>query len=192
MHHRIAIFLAAFLGSAFIALAADSAGDKSSLPSHFVWGSDIGGSIDMSGHDMSTINIDAYFGYRSRALSLLGIGAGLNIPVNNSRREFPVYAIARTSFSVRPQPVFGELRAGIVVNSHNERDTTTDLYLSPGIGFSLATGRTFSSYLIVGYIYNGFHTPASQATPSTPDSGDDLSNRIRGIHSAVVRLGISF
>lgn len=190
---RIVIFLVTLVSvavSAFCSSPSEAA--ASGLPSHFVWGSDIGGSIDLSGHDMSTINIDAYFGYRSGALSLLGLGAGLNIPVNNSRHEFPVYAIARSSFSSRPKPVFGELRAGLVVNTHNDHDTTTDLYISPGIGFALATGKSFSSYLILGYIYNGFHTPGQKTASVDPDTGDDLSNRIRGLHSAVVRLGISF
>lgn len=147
----------------------------------------------MSGHDMSTINIDAVFGYRGGVMTMLGVGAGINIPVDNSRREFPIYAIARTSFVSRPQPVFAELRAGIVVNTHPEYDSSTDLYLSPGVGFRLAHSKKFASYLVVGYIYNGLHTSAATSVDApVSDPGDDLSNRIRGLHSAVVRLGISF
>lgn len=154
---------------------------------HFAWGADIGGAIDLSGHDLSTMNIDAYFGYRNELFPILGIGAGINMPVSSSRREFPVYAIARTSFSSRLQPVFLDLRGGVVFNTHPVFNSHTDLFLSPGIGFRLATGRLFSSYLIVGYIYNGLHTTIGPADP-----GDDLSNTIHGIHSAVIRLGITF
>ena len=149
---RIFTVIAALAGLHCVRAAADTPRQPESVSapmSHFVWGADIGGSIDMSGHDMSTLNIDAYFGYRSGALSLLGVGAGLNIPVNNSRREFPLYAIARFSFTSRPCPVFAELRGGVVVNTHTDADSSTDLFLSPGIGFRLASGRAFSSYVIV-------------------------------------------
>ncbi|MCI9042796.1 MAG: hypothetical protein HFJ93_02610 [Muribaculaceae bacterium] len=192
---RIFTVIAALAGLHCVRAAADTPRQPESVSapmSHFVWGADIGGSIDMSGHDMSTLNIDAYFGYRSGALSLLGVGVGLNIPVNNSRREFPLYAIARFSFTSRPCPVFAELRGGVVVNTHTDADSSTDLFLSPGIGFRLASGRAFSSYVIVGYIYNGLRTPSSVEPDSPSGATDELSNRIRGIHSAVVRLGITF
>lgn len=191
---RIFVLLVIISSMALVGRAASPATEES-LPHNLVWGADIGGAIDMSGHDMSTIDIDAYFGYRGGIMSVLGIGAGINNPVNNSRREFPVYAIARTSFVKGMHPVFGELRAGVVFNTHPESDSSTDLYLSPGIGFRLATGRTFASYLIVGYIYNGLHSSAISDEPSIDsenNSVDNLSNRIRGVHSAVVRLGITF
>ncbi|MCM1028900.1 MAG: hypothetical protein NC342_07975 [Pseudoflavonifractor sp.] len=178
----ISLLIAMLLPAAvFCATPADG---PTPLP-HFAWGADIGGAIDLSGHDLSTINIDAYFGYRNTLFPILGLGAGINMPVSNSRREFPVYAIARTSFSRQPQPVFIDLRAGIVLNTHPDLDSQTDLFLSPGIGFRLATGRLFSSYIILGYIYNGLHS--HEAT-----SADDLANEIKGIHAAAIRLGITF
>lgn len=172
------------------ALALPLSAESGRAMSHFSWGADIGGSIDMSGHDMSTLNIDAYCGWRGGVFPIVGIGAGLNIPVNNARHEFPVYAIARTSFSSRPQPVFMELRGGLVVNTRQSGESSVDPYISPGVGFRLASGRAFTSYLTVGYIYNGLRS--GNGMPSDGDANDDLSNRFRGIHSAVVRLGISF
>lgn len=178
--------------AACLALTAAAAEPKPPLR-HFVWGADIGGAIDLSGHDMSTVNIDAYFGYRCSLFPVLGLGAGINIPVDNSRREIPVYAIARTSFVRRPQPVFAELRTGIVVNSHPDYASATDFFLSPGVGFRLAAGRSYTSYLIVGYIFNNLRThDGSKVDSPDTDLGDDLSRPIRGIHSAVVRLGITF
>lgn len=183
---RLLTSLLALTVTASALFGADNAVKAEQPLSHFVWGADIGGAIDMSGHDMSTVNIDATFGYRGGIFNTLGIGAGINITVSNSRHEFPVYAIARTSFSTKPQPVFGELRTGIVVNTHPDNDSSTDFFISPGLGFRLATGKTFCSYLVIGYIYNGLRTEADSGT------GDDLSNRIRGINSAVVRFGVYF
>lgn len=163
---------------------------------HFAWGADAGGAIDLSGHDMSTLNLDAYFGYRGGVIDMAGVGAGLNIPVNNSRREFPVYGMVRSSFSHRPRPMFFELRSGVVFNSHPDSDTDTraDFYISPGVGFRLAFSRIFTSYIVVGYIYNGLHTDAGLVNPDNPSSGpgDGLSRAINGLHSAVIRLGINF
>ena len=79
--------------------------DKSPM-SHFCWGADLGGSIDMSGHDMSTIDIGANFGYKNDYLRLLGIGASLNMMVSNSNRSFPIYGIVRTNFMNRPSLCF--------------------------------------------------------------------------------------
>lgn len=187
----IITFILALAASAAICASASDPGD--SRQCRFAWGADTGGAIDLSGHDMSTADIDAYFGLRTPLFTMLGVGAGINMPVNNSRREFPVYAIARTSFTPRPQPVFFEMRAGAVFNTHPDYESSTDLFLSPGIGFRLAYGRAFTSYLTVGYHYNGLRTRTPDSAGSlTADLGDDLSNPIRGIHAAVVRFGITF
>lgn len=163
---------------------------------NFAWGADAGGSIDLSGHDMSTLNLNAYFGYRGGVIDVAGLGAGINIPVNNSRREFPVYGMLRSSFTTNPQPVFFELRSGVVFNSHpdSDIDTRADFFISPGIGFRLAFSRIFTSYIVAGYMYNGLHTEAGLVNPDNPSSGpgDGLSQAINGLHSAVIRLGITF
>ncbi len=65
---------------------------------HFTWGVAAGSGIDVTSHDMSTINIDAFFGYKGGAIDVAGIGAGIDVNISNSGRFFPVYAIFRTSF----------------------------------------------------------------------------------------------
>ena len=65
---------------------------------HFAWGAEIGGGIDLTSHDMSSINLDAYLGYRNSWIDVLGIGAEVDMMVNNSVRSFPVYALFRTGF----------------------------------------------------------------------------------------------
>ena len=103
--------------------------DKSPM-SHFCWGADLGGSIDMSGHDMSTIDIGANFGYKNDYLRLLGIGASLNMMVSNSNRSFPIYGIVRTNFMNRPSLCF----------------------LMLGLGYHLTTLKTMSVRLVCSYL----------------------------------------
>lgn len=178
---RRIILCAAIVLAAGSSIQAAAPGSQS-LPGHFSWGIDVGGAIDMSGHDMSTLDIDAGFGYRNRAIQLLGIGAGINIPVDNSRRTFPVYAVLRTNFIGHPSLCFMDARVGVVVNNMETDATKTAFYCSPGLGFNLATGRTFRSYLILSYIYNGLKAHAEGNPEDT----------FCGVHLAAIRLGINF
>lgn len=154
----------------------------SSAMEHFTWGADVGGSIDMSGHDMSIIDISANFGYKSDILRLLGAGASLNLMVSNSCRSFPFYAIIRTSFTRRPSLFFVEARAGASINYLQNNINQTGLYLSGGVGINLATGRTFRSHLILSYSFfdRGYITYKDQDY-SVPD-----------LHYVGVKIGISF
>ncbi len=122
---------------------------------HFVWGAEAGGAIDMTSNDMSTINLDAFFGYKNSWINALGIGASVNIMVSNSVRSFPVYAMFRTGFKKTPTLLFMDLRGGCVFNNINNNTQQTRLYLSPGVGINLARGRSFTSYITVSYVYNG-------------------------------------
>ena len=148
----------------------------------FSWGADLGGAIDMTGNDMSTINLDAYFGYRAPLIDILGIGAGINMMVNNSNRSFPVYAIFRSSFRYRPSLCFLDLRGGLVFNNVGSSTSRSQLYLSPGVGINLARGSHFTSYITVSYVYNGMR----------PYEDGERFHDIDGLHMACVRVGISF
>lgn len=151
-------------------------------PVGFGWGADLGGAIDMSGNDMSTLNLDAYFGYKAPGLDIVGIGAGINMMVSNSTRSFPVYAILQTSFRRQPSLCFMDLRGGMVFNNIGSSTTRSQLYLSPGVGVNLASGSTFSSYVVVSYVYNGMR----------PYEDADRYYDVNGLHMACVRLGIRF
>lgn len=149
---------------------------------HFVWGAEAGGAIDMTTNDMSTLNLDAFFGYTNSWLDVAGIGAGIHMMVSNSCRSFPVYGIFRTSFSSKPRLCFMDLRAGCVINNVNYDTTRSRLYLSPGVGFNLARGRTFTSYVTLSYEYNGLDAYEK----------DGIHHSIHGLSMALVRIGISF
>lgn len=155
---------------------------QAQTPSHFVWGADLGGGIDLSSHDMSTLNLDAYFGYRGGIVDALGVGAAINMMVNNSNRAFPVYALFRSSFRTAPSLCFLDLRGGIVFNNLSDNTTRSGLYLSPGIGVNLARGKNFRSYITLSYVYNGMQ----------PYESPEGYNDIDGLHQACVRLGVAF
>ncbi|MBD5308067.1 MAG: hypothetical protein HDS15_02125 [Bacteroides sp.] len=174
---KIAATVVAFSASAVIAAASEP------VKSGFAWGADVGGAVDMGSDGMSTVNIDAYCGLKCPYLEVAGIGAGINVPVNNSTRTFPIYGIIRSSMSRTPQKVFGELRAGCVVNDRTSGKSTCDFFCSPAIGFRLAYSATYSSYIALGYIYNGMHGKGYS---------DSEEIDINGAHLAVVRLGIYF
>lgn len=146
------------------------------------WGIDIGSSIDMSVQDMSTLNADAYVGLRTPGLDVIGVGAGLHAMVNNNSFSYPVYAIVRTSFSRRPRLCYLEVRGGVSINHLFDAPAQTSFYINPSIGFNLATGTTFRSFLSIGYAYNG---ASLEAVP-------DLHPRVTSISMANVRLGIAF
>lgn len=136
-----------------VSLHADGNESESAFQKHFTWGADVGGSIDMTGNDMSTVDLAANVGYKNDFLRLLGIGANLNMMVSNSNRSFPIYAVVRTNFRKKPTFCFLDAKGGISINYFPENVSQTGLYLSGGVGFNLASGRTFRSHIIISYSY---------------------------------------
>lgn len=146
---RRCLTLLLILLGAFAAFAAT--GDAPDRKAHFVWGADFGSSIDLSGHDMSSIDFNAYFGLQYRWISLFGLGAGADIMVSNSCRTYPVYATLRTFFSAQPKLLFMDLRGGLALNYLENETSKTGGYLSTGVGVNLAHSRKFDSYIIASY-----------------------------------------
>lgn len=144
-------------------------------------GAEIGTSVDMTGDDMSSLNLDATAGYRLPWLDYLGIGAGAHVMIANSCRYFPVYAMARTSFAAQPGTLFGELRGGMALNRVHSLKPSTDLYMQPGVGMYLAKSPRFTSQLLLSYIYNGMRFP-----------GDKKDTMVRGLNQVSLSVGITF
>lgn len=151
---------------------------KESHLGHFAWGIDAGSSVDITCNDMTSIDLHAYFGYKGPWLNFLGAGAGINAMINNGSRCYPVYMMLRTSFCRQPQLCFLDLRAGVSFNSIMDNKSQTDLYGTLGVGFNLATGRKFSSHLIVSYNYMPLRHVETFDTPY--------------LHYAAIRIGCSF
>lgn len=148
----------------------------------FAWGASLGSNIDLSQHDMSAIGISAEFGFRWRWIRFFGVGAGGDIMVSNSNRSFPVYANFRTDFCNRPRLLFMDLRGGIALNYAENNTRTQGLYMSPGVGITLASGRTFSSHIILAYTYLGQEYCYV----------GDYQRRCPGVSMATLRLGVAF
>ena len=186
MRRYILIFMT-LVASCITAVAAEPADTVAGLQPEaqrvsFAWGAEFGGSIDLSAHDMSSLDIGASFGLRYRWLTFAGAGLGANVMVSNSCRTYPLYLGVRTSFSRRPQIVFVDLRGGVAFNYLPDDVHQTGPYASLGVGFNLAGGRKFQSYIIAGYTYMG---RKDVTTSIGTQPYEDL-------HYAGVRLGVSF
>lgn len=176
------LLFASVIAPTVTASAATSADDNGGGWSHFAWGAEVGGAIDLTSNNLSSINLDAYFGYRNAWINTLGVGASVNMMVDNSVRSFPIYAIFRTDFSSKERLLFMDLRGGVSITNPSYGSQQTGLYLSPGLGINLARGKSFSSYLSVSYVYNGI---------KPFDLGDRRCD-VDGLSMACVRIGISF
>lgn len=140
--------------------------------SHFTWGAEFGTSIDMSGYDSSTFNIDAMVGYRSSVFQLLGAGAGVHRSMGTGDNYIPIYGIMRTSFSKTKKLFFMNLKIGYSFNTIGDAPMFGDVNCSLGAGINLASGNTYRSYLILGYEFRHFN----QRNKSKVDlNADDVS-----------------
>lgn len=124
---------------------------KSLSESHFTWGAELGSSIDLSGYDTSTFNVDVTLGYKNSVITLLGVGAGVHRAFGTGDNFVPVYAVVRTSFSKRPRRFFLSFKAGYSFNTIGDAPTFGDSNASLGAGINLATSRKFKSFLILAY-----------------------------------------
>lgn len=148
----------------------------------FAWGAEAGSSIDMSGNDMSSIDFNASFGLRYKWINYVGLGLGANVMIANSCRTYPLFVVFRTDFSRLFKVVFLDLRGGLALNYLAGNVSQRGAYASAAIGFNLAKGKTFRSYITAGYTFVSRKdvVAGERVTPY-----DDVS-------SASIRLGIAF
>lgn len=150
----------------------------------FSWGLDAGSAIDMTGNDMSAVDINAYLGYSCPYIRLVGIGAGIDMMVSSSSTTYPVYTIFRTDFHPTPQLYFLEARGGVAFSNIESYDMQETPFGSIGFGITLATGHSFSSHIILSYNYvklNDIYT-----------AGEHELIRMHDLQYASLRIGISF
>lgn len=157
--------------------------ETNSMPiGNFTWGADIGSSIDISGNDMSSIDIDAYFGYKNAVIRTLGIGAGIKSAIGNSYTAIPVFAILRTSFTSKPTLCFLDLRLGYSFNTLTDDVNQNSFYGSAGLGFNLYTSPKFKSHLILAYTFMNMDDYYS----------NNLYNDINNYSGMSIKIGINF
>lgn len=150
---------------------------------HFVWGAEAGAGIDMSNNDMSSIDFNASFGLSRGWINMLGVGAGVNMPVSNSCRSYPIFAVFRTDFSRQLRLCFLDVRGGMSLNYLARDQQQTGIYGSVNLGVNLATGSKFRSYVLIGYTFidrKDLWEDEMTLTMYSP------------LHLATIRLGVSF
>lgn len=149
---------------------------------HFTWGVDLGSGVDVTSHNMTMFELGANFGYKGGWMRFVGVGAAIASMMDNSSRCYPVFAMARTSFSPRQQLCFMELKAGVSFNSILDYPSQTDFYGSLGVGFTLAHSRKFSSHVILRAIY----------MPLSPIEIDDRMHLDYHLGYAAIGIGCAF
>lgn len=157
-------------------------GSKPLSDSHFTWGAEIGGSIDMTGNNLSTFNIDAFFGYKNPWIRTLAVGAGVHRAFGNANMFIPVYAMFRSSFRSKPSILFFSSKFGYSFNTIEDAGTKGGFKANIGLGINLAMSRRFRSHVIIACEY--FRLDTRQA----PGAG--LSSR--NVFFGNIAFGVSF
>lgn len=152
------------------------------IRAHFAWGADAGASIDMTGKDMTALNFSAAFGFSRGWINFLGVGAGVDIAVNNSCRSYPFFMEFRTNFVNRPTLLFWSLKAGASLNYLEHNHSQVGAYGSTGIGFNLARSSKFTSFIILAYTYR----------QRRRIYGPEMTHNFRDLSFASVRIGVTF
>lgn len=154
---------------------------KSLALSHFTWGADLGSSIDLTGHDMSTFDIDVVFGYKNPLIRIVGVGVGMHKSFGANNMFVPIYAIFRTSFRTKPSLLFFNLKAGYSFSTIQDSPTFGDVSASIGLGINLAMSRRFQSHIIIGCSFRHF-TERHQALVNLDTENVALANISFGVN----------
>lgn len=162
-------------------ISASAQSDSKAPRKGFTWGAEVSSGIDMGGDNMSTLNLAALIGYRTQWINFAGVGLGIDMMMSNSCRAFPIYAMVRSSFAKEPKLFFAEMRAGVALNQATNVPDRTNLFLQPGAGIYLATGKTFASYLMLSYTYNDMTF-----------FGDKKDTLVHGVNMATISIGVTF
>lgn len=179
--HRIKYALAAVVIALILSATTAEAGTPDKMA--FAWGADAGGSIDMSGHDMSAIDISASFGFKRGVIDFLGVGAGIDIMLDNPARSFPIFVAFKTNFRHQPSLLFFDLRVGVSANYLPNDYHQTGAYTFAGLGFNLARGKKFASHIVLGYTFKSYKDIVTRTDEVFP---------MNDIHAATVKLGVTF
>lgn len=125
--------------------------------SHFTWGAEAGASIDCTGHDLSTFDVDVNLGYKNRLIDILGVSAGIHRSVQNGANFIPVCLVFRSSFRKKPSLFFLNLKMGYSFNTIGDSPTFGDFCSSLGCGINLSRTRRVKTFLIASLGYRYFN-----------------------------------
>lgn len=162
------------------------AGERDELPTlfmrHFTWGVDAGSSIDVSGNDLSSLDMEAFFGYKNDIIQALGVGVGLHSALGNSNSMIPAFALCRVNLRSYKPLLFVETRIGYSFNSLNTAVKQDGVYSSVGIGFNLYMSKKVKSHIALLYSYSGLKA----------DSSEGYVKYAHSLSAMSIRIGVSF
>lgn len=148
----------------------------------FTWGAEIGASIDLSGTENSTIDIDLFAGYRHAMLKCLGVGVGIHPSFQKDQLFVPIYALCRYNILPQNSLLFVEGRAGYSINKLPHNNTQGGFYGSAGLGINLSMSRRFDTHIILAYSYMNIGTYHYEFKRIPAQDS----------HMVTIRIGISF
>lgn len=157
-------------------------GDTRNLStSHFTWGVEAGSSIDMTGNDMSTLDANAFFGFKNSFIHTLGAGVGINHGFGTGDNFIPIYFMLNTSFRKKPSLCFLNFKAGYSFSTLDaEHLGSTNASL--GVGFNLARARNYRSYITLSYAFRHFNK----------SDVERIRINDQNVSMAIISFGISF
>ncbi len=128
---------------------------KNLANSHFTWGAEAGASIDLTGYDMSTIDLDVLVGYKNKAIRMAGVGVGVHRSVQMGDNFIPIYATIQTSFRSKPSLFFLSAKVGYSFNTIDDSPLFGDMMASLGCGVNLSKSKRANTYILLsgGYRY---------------------------------------
>lgn len=172
------IFCAPLLASARITV--DSVADDS--PRHVLVTTEVGSSIDLGSHDMSTFDIDIAAAYTNPFIRALGIGVGVHRSFGTNNTFIPIYALFQSSFRTKPSPFFFSLKVGYSFSTVGSSAMYGDTSAMAGVGINLMTKKNFRSHIILGFGYRHYNQKHQSA----------ISLDTQNVALANLAFGISF
>lgn len=148
----------------------------------FVWGADVGSSVDLTGHNLTTFDVNINCGLRNSIFSILGIGLGVQRSIGNSTSFVPIYGIVRTSFRKKPSNFFFNLKAGYSFNTLSSSESKGGFLFSTGGGIILKRTKRLYSFIMLAY---GFYHINDRTV-------DDVRLDIDHVDFAQIVFGITF
>lgn len=121
--------------------------------SKFTWGVEVGSSLDMTSHDLTTFDANALLGYKNPIFNIIGVGAGIHRSIHSGNNFIPVYVVLRTDFRKKPSPLFLSLQGGYSFNTLGHSGTLGDWHGSIGLGINLAQTRLAKTYVLLSLAY---------------------------------------
>lgn len=120
--------------------------------------------LDVSSSDLSTFNAEIMFGYRHKAIQLLGLMVGIHKSLGSRDSFIPVCLVFRTSFRKKPSRFFMHFNAGYSFNTVSRSPMFGDVTACLGGGINLVQRRKFQSNIVLGFGFRHFNRRHQEMT----------------------------